>query len=170
MRRASSADSNADSPLFLSLVALKQPTVFYQVRIERRKSTSLYLGYFVYVEGAFRLLGRMVIVSVAGPGTLLLLRPSDLFEPMQIIKPIHPQPTEKSSSSSTASDYWIIVDREGKVHLASSVRADAKSTKSFSDLLPRWKCKPAMLNGRPIETVSLYTIQVTHTISMRELP
>jgi hypothetical protein len=165
VQQLSSADVDS-SPVFESAFLIRKPMILYSVTIEKRMEARPRLGYFVYVDGAFRLLGRLLTVSLAGPRALLLLRPSDIYEPPHIVehKQDFPHMSSGTRPGSRVFQYWVLIDREGIARLVKWEGVDAWSAKAFSDILPGWRYIPAKLNGQKIEEV--IPIKIIETVSV----
>jgi TonB family protein len=119
----------------------------------------IYLGDFVFVDGAFRYIDSEVFdaLSTAPP---LRIRQGDKVTAATIIRQDRPHYPEKARKAHIEGNVILhmIIGTDGGVTTLELVSGDPILAKAAIDAVKKWRYTPTMLNGKPVEVDSTVTI------------
>lgn len=140
--------------------AMIQPSTLYRASLT--KPTEKYgedLGFFVFVDGAFRSVGTDVFqtFSAALP---LRIRQGGNVTAARILRQVRPRYPDDARKARIQGDVvlHVIIDREGAVVEVEIVSGDPLLTQAAIEAVKQWKYTPTLLNGQPVEVDTTITV------------
>lgn len=163
---------------FLQRRARAEP--LYDVRFHN-SSKALIWSYFAYVDGGFRYIGTLEL-NGSGSGyvphkeSAAASSPTQQNSPQRIkvdahfqqamllascrTVPVYPQEAKDAHISGTVVLHAII-GADGEVHELNFVSGPPELVKSAHDAVARWRYRPTLFNGEPVEVDTMITVVYT---------
>lgn len=146
-----------DSPVPIvqaTLRAMVQPVPIYSVSMVDGKDpkSPLFLGRFVYVDGAFRSLEREVLqaLSTAPPGRIKVGGNVQHAKILRSIAPVYPALARENRIQGTVRLH-VILATDGTLKEMNVVSGDPALQTAALEAVRQWQYRPTLLNGTPVE-------------------
>jgi len=119
------------------------------------------IGYFVYVDGGFRFLPTEVFEALSTAPPLRIRIPESLLR-SQITYKVAPSYPDQAKAAGIKGDVvvHILVGTDGTVKEATVVSGDPALGQAALDAVRQWKCRPTLLNSKPVEVDSTLTVRL----------
>lgn len=151
-----------DLSLDLSIVAmfLRHPVYFYSVSVSSGANTELDLGHFVYVDGGFRLLGRILATRVDSGVNVRLLPPSAKMERVKLLESKHPAYPGVALSRHMQGTVRILatIGSDGSIKDPQVLQGESVFVDPTLVAIRQWRYTPPLLDNKPIELATLITM------------
>ncbi len=140
--------------------AMIQPISFYSANaMSADQQSSTYLGYFVYVDGAFHFVDPEVYQALSTMPPLRI-RQGENVTAASIIRqdpPIYPNEARKQHIQGDVVLH-VIIDIHGAVENIEVVSGDPLLTDAAVEAVKHWMYKPTLLNGKPVVVDTKITV------------
>jgi TonB family protein len=142
------------------LDAVIEPITLYSVSMN--KSTEKYgtnLGYFIYIDGAFRSVDIDVFQTFIAALTPRI-RQGEKVTAGSVVRQTAPRYPNDARAARIQGDVvlHIVIDMHGVVEEVDSVSGDPALVPSAIDAVKQWRYSPTLLNGQPVEIDTIVTI------------
>ena len=119
------------------------------------------IGYFVYVDGGFRFLPTEVLEALSTAPPLRIRIPESLLG-SQITYRVTPVYPDQARATGIKGDVvvHIVVGTDGTVKEATVVGGDPALGQAALDAVRQWKCRPTLLDSKPVEVDSTVTVHL----------
>jgi TonB family protein len=119
------------------------------------------IGYFVYVDGGFRFLPTEVLEALSTAPPLRIRIPESVLR-SQITYKVAPVYPDQAKAGGIKGDVvvHIVVGTDGAVKEAAVVSGDPALGQAALDAVRQWKCRPTLLNSKPVEVDSTVTVRL----------
>ena len=147
--------ADTEMPLVRAVLgAMAQPMTIYIVSDSRSPNdkSPYYLGEFVYVEGGFRYLDRQVMhaLSTAPPMRVTVGGKVQGDKLIERVPPDYP-PLARNAHLQGTVILHVLLGTDGKVQQIQVVSGHPVLTQAAIDAVKKWRYKPTLLNGQPVE-------------------
>jgi TonB family protein len=119
------------------------------------------IGYFVYVDGGFRFLPTEVLEALSTAPPLRVRIPEKILGSQFTYKiaPVYPDQAKAAGIKGDVVVH-IVIGTDGTVKEATVVSGDAALGQAALDAVRQWKCRPTLLNSKPVEVDSTVTVRI----------
>ncbi len=159
-------DELVRDPFFLALRAvMRQPDKVLAVVLNPRDDKSrFHLGYFVYLDGFFRYVGWLFVVTPNHENELFLARPGIKLQYPEILQKPRPRYPQAAKSAGIQGTVRLAanVTSSGKLKDVRVVSGHPFLVEAVTGVVSGWQFKPLAVEGKPIETPVL--LEFTFTI------
>jgi TonB family protein len=154
---------------FLELRQRAEP--LYDVRFSGHGETSVWL-YFAYVDGAFRYIGSMRRKGLeatgnrtggANPTPSQALRVAAKVQSAQLISqalPVYPSEAKRAGVQGSVI-FRAIIAKDGSIRDLDVIEGVCALSTPAADAVRRWRYKPTLVNGEPVEVDTTITVIFT---------
>jgi TonB family protein len=119
----------------------------------------IYLGDFVFVDGAFRYIDSEVFDALSTAPPLRIRQGGNVTAATIIYQPAPRYPDKARADHVEGSVFLhIIVDKDGAVKNLEVINGDPLLVNAAMDAVKQWRYKPTLLNGKPVEVDTVVTV------------
>jgi TonB family protein len=153
--RVTERANETDMGLLRAVIAAEAlPAPIYMVSLQKASDSKnpYYLGEFVYVEGGFRYLDRQVMhaLSTAPPMRIVVSGAIQKQQLIERVQPDYPALARQSKLEGTVNMH-VVIGIDGTVQRTQLVSGHPVLAEAAMNAVKRWRYKPTMLNGQPVE-------------------
>jgi len=147
----------------VAVEAMATPTPLYYVEGKSDNPKEAFpvsgIGYFVYVDGAFRFLDAEVLQALSTAPPLRIRIGGNVLAPQITYKvpPVYPDESRAAGVKGNVVLH-VIVGTDGAVKEATLVSGDPVLGQAALDAVRQWRYRPTLLNSKPVEVDSTVTI------------
>ena len=119
----------------------------------------IYLGDFVFVDGAFRYIDSEVFDALSTAPPLRIRQGGNVTAATIIYQPAPRYPDKARADHVEGSVFLhIIVDKDGAVKNLEVINGNPLLVNAAMDAVKQWRYKPTLLNGKPVEVDTVVTV------------
>lgn len=157
-------DENKEGPPEHTLLeGFREPVALWKLTSSVRGTEgSLDLGYFVFVDGHFRLIPTQVFISFSGAPPRI--RVDEKEQRMQLVnqaRPRYPIAARQERVSGTVV-LRVIIATDGTIKELTVLSGHRLLAPAAVEAVRQWRYRPTLLAGRPVEVIT--TIEVTFSL------
>lgn len=164
-RQVSPCLSGTPDRVFRILAARETEIPFYSVRFYRAEG-SRFVGFFIYVDGAFRWIGNIRFAADStNPPSVPPQPVGPSFQSKALdrsVAPVYPPKARKNRVQGTVR-LSAVIAKDGTLKELTFVSGPCILADAAMTAVRQWRYKPTIVNGEPIEVVT--TIDVVFTLS-----
>ena len=140
--------------------AMIQPIAIYSASgTSPTEKYSAYIGDFVFVDGAFRLVDMEVFQALSSAPPMRIRQGGNVTLTALVHKtaPAYPEDARAARTQGSVVLH-VIIGTDGMVKQAEPVSGDPSLAKAAVEAVKQWMYKPTLLNGQPVEVDTTVTL------------